>query len=271
MWTRKELKSRAREALKRYYWMAVLVCFLGGLLGSSDIGGGYGTAAVSGATEKSTVSQYQTAAYMADDLVLEVEEIPMSQSHHEAFNRAAMTILFGVLGLVVVVVSALVFFVGNVVRVGMCRYFMESRWRKASAGVDRLFFAFRGGRYWNVVKTMFLQNLFVMLWTFVFIIPGLVKAYQYYMVPYILAENPDMNWREVLDLSRDMMREQKWSVFVLDLSFMGWEILGSLLCGIGMLFVTPYIEATFAELYGVLRTGAEPGLLKGFEAEPENC
>ncbi len=257
-----------------------MVCFLGGLLGSATIGGGYGSTVVSGAAENRAASQVLTAESVPGVIVEEgefvpdtdaMEELELSQGNRETFSRMVMMVLFGAVGVIFFIVMAFLFFVSNMVRVGMCRYFMESRQRQASAGADRLFFAFRGGRYWNVVKTMFMRDLFVLLWTFVFIIPGLVKAYQYAMTPYILSENPDMNWREVLDLSRDMMKQQKWSVFVLDLSFMGWEILGSLLCGIGMLFLAPYIEATYAELYGVLRTGAEPGLLKGFETEPENC
>ena len=68
------------------------------------------------------------------------------------------------------------------------------------------------------------------------------------MVPYILAENPDMKTMEVLRLSKEMMDGQKWNAFVLGLSFLGWQLLGTLLCGIGTFFVQPYVDATFAEL-----------------------
>ena len=62
-----------------------------------------------------------------------------------------------------------------------------------------------------------------------------------------------------------MMEGNKFRVFVLELSFIGWLILGTLLCGVGTIFVAPYIEATKAELYAVLRCGAQPAGLKGFE------
>lgn len=91
--------------------------------------------------------------------------------------------------------------------------------------------------------------------------------YCYLMVPYILAENPDMKTMEVLRLSKEMMDGQKWNAFVLGLSFLGWQLLGTLLCGIGTFFVQPYVDATFAELYAVLR-GPYSGRLNGFGGEP---
>ena len=87
------------------------------------------------------------------------------------------------------------------------------------------------------------------------------------MVPYILAENPDMKAREALRLSKEMMDGQKWNAFVLGLSFIGWQLLGTLLYGIGTFFVQPYVDATFAELYAVLR-GPYSGRLNGFGGEP---
>ena len=81
---------------------------------------------------------------------------------------------------------------GNVVEVGCCRYFMESRASGQSAGLGRLFWCFERGKYLNVVKVMFLKNLFIFLWTLVLIIPGIIKTYEYAMVPYILSENPNI-------------------------------------------------------------------------------
>ena len=57
-----------------------------------------------------------------------------------------------------------------------------------------------------------------------------------------------MKTMEVLRLSKEMMDGQKWNAFVLGLSFLGWQLLGTLLCGIGTFFVQPYVDATFAEL-----------------------
>ena len=69
------------------------------------------------------------------------------------------------------------------------------------------------------------------------------------MTDYIIAENPEMNWKECLEKSTKMMKSIRFKTFVLKLSFIGWMLLGIMLCGIGTFFVRPYIEATIAQLY----------------------
>ncbi len=84
-------------------------------------------------------------------------------------------------------------------------------------------------------------------------IPVIVKTYSYRMTPWILADNPAIGYRRALKLSMQLTAGQKWRIFVLDLSFIGWAILGILACGIGILFAIPYFNATYAELYAVIR------------------
>lgn len=241
MWTRAELKGRAKERLRVYYWMAFLVSLIVGFLGFEG--------SVSG----------NSANFMAK----------LNESGEMTPERAR--ILLGVL-MVTLAVQAIVFvvllilkiFVGNPVVVGGKRFYMESRAVQRSAGVGKVFHVFGCGYYVNVVKTMFLRDLFVSLWTLLLVVPGIIKAYEYYMVPYILAENPDMNYKEVLNMSKEMMRGNKWDTFVLELSFFGWMLLGLVCCCIGVLFVVPYMEATFAELYGTLRSHEGYRGLRGF-------
>lgn len=145
-------------------------------------------------------------------------------------------------------------FVSNPVTVGKCRYFMESR--VGNAPFSSLFSAFGGPAYRNVVKVMFMKNLFIFLWSLLFVIPGIYKAYQYRMVDYLMAENPYMTYQRALELSRQMTDGEKFNIFILELSFFGWLFLVALACGIGVFFVNPYIEATFAELYAALRAKA---------------
>ena len=76
------------------------------------------------------------------------------------------------------------------------------------------------------------------------------------MVPYILAENPGMGSGRAIQISNEMTMGEKWDIFVLDLSFIGWYILGSLALGVGVFFVQPYYDATNAELYMKLREKA---------------
>ena len=86
------------------------------------------------------------------------------------------------------------------------------------------------------------------------VVPGIIKHYEYRMIPYILAENPTMPREEAFQISRRMMMGQKMDVFVLDLSFIGWTLLG--ICTVGILlvfYVEPYIYLTHAELYHALK------------------
>ena len=104
---------------------------------------------------------------------------------------------------------------------------------------------------------MFLRDLFTALWSLLFIVPGIIKHYEYLMVPYIIAENPGMPREEAFLISNKMMMGQKWEAFVLDLSFIGWGILTVMTGGIvGVFYAEPYRQATFAELYSFNRAMA---------------
>ena len=198
---------------------------------------------------------------------------------------------------VIVIISILLsIFVQPLFEVGRNRFYLESRVTGQSAGIGKLFWGFSNG-YLKIVGTQFLRTLITESIVIVFLLMGFLVVlfngsdwvgsvlmavmfgvligtcvsvyfqYCYLMVPYILAENPDMRAMEVLRLSKEMMDGQKWNAFVLGLSFLGWQILGTMLCGIGTFFVQPYIDATFAELYAVLR-GPYSGQLNGFGGEP---
>ena len=91
------------------------------------------------------------------------------------------------------------------------------------------------------------MNLKILLWLFLFIVPGFIKAYEYSMIPYLLAENPNITTDEAFSLSKQMTTGQKMDLFVLDLSFLGWIILGLLCFGIGVLFVKRYAVAAFTD------------------------
>ena len=94
-----------------------------------------------------------------------------------------------------------------------------------------------------------LSTLFVFLWSLLFIIPGIVKAYSYSMAYFIKVDHPEYTPTQALDESKRIMDGNKMKLFMLDLSFIGWLILGSLTFGIGTLWVTPYMKAAHAEFY----------------------
>ncbi|MBO6019888.1 MAG: DUF975 family protein [Clostridia bacterium] len=100
-----------------------------------------------------------------------------------------------------------------------------------------------------------LQYIFIFLWSLLFIIPGIVKMYSYSMSYYLAINHPDWDWKQCIDESRRIMDGNKWKLFVLDLSFIGWYIVGMLACGIGVLWVYPYNEAARAEFYQELTGG----------------
>ncbi len=231
MTTRKELKRKALDGLGGYYWTGFLVCVIAMLLG----GAGGAKNPLSGLTGSMGSSG--------------VEEIAGSSEPTSSMALVILGVLVTVLGTMWLVGILWSSFVGNVIQVGCCRYFVESQEIGRSAGLGQVFSGFGGGNYLNVVKVMFMRGLFQMLWTFLLIIPGIIKSYDYYLVPYLLAETPELSYREALRISTEMMFGHRWRLFVLELSFIGWNILGSLLCGIGVLFVRPYESATFAEFY----------------------
>ena len=154
--------------------------------------------------------------------------------------------------------------VSNVIQVGKCRYFLKKTAGICETGPGEMFSAFSEA-YWNQVLVMFQQQLYIFLWTLLLVIPGIIKSYEYYMVPYLLAENPHLTGAEARELSSRMTEGSKWDIFVLELSFIGWDILGILLFGIGRIFVAPYKEAVYAELYHKMSEGSGKGMNYGIQ------
>lgn len=99
-----------------------------------------------------------------------------------------------------------------------------------------------------------MTGIFTFLWSMLFVIPGIVKMYSYSMAYYVKLDHPEYGWKACIDESRRMMNGHKLEKFVLDLSFIGWIIVGSLCLGIGTLWVTPYMAATDAYFYEYVRT-----------------
>lgn len=100
-----------------------------------------------------------------------------------------------------------------------------------------------------------MTTIFTALWSLLFIIPGIVKAYSYSMAYYLKADHPEWNWKSCINESRAMMNGHKMDLFLLDLSFIGWYIVGALCLGIGTLWVESYHSATRAQFYNGLAAG----------------
>ena len=143
-------------------------------------------------------------------------------------------------------------FVSKVLEVGQARFFLENR-KYVDTKTNKLFLPYRLGKTKHVAYTMFLKNLYTILWSLT-IVGGPIKYYSYYLVPYILAENPNMKTKDVLKLSQSMMNGYKWEIFKLDLSFIGYYFLGIITFNISnLVFANPYINSTKAETYMLIR------------------
>lgn len=283
MWTRKDLKERAKAALSRNYWKAVLVSLvlilLGGISPATAAGGSSGnhdeqenegmetTTIIIENEDAAVFGNAGTTAYTftaAKEVVDEMDEL-LDESHQKlsevdsvalvTFSIVFLAIVITIIVVIITFVILLDVFLGNPLCVGAQRFMLKSV--EGTGNIAELGFAFDHS-YKNAVKTTFIRDLHIFLWMLLFLIPGIYKKYQYYMVDYILAENPDMPYKEVLERSKKMMEGQKWNAFVLDLSFILWHMLGIVTCGLSEIFyVRPYIYLTRASLYTTLRTAAE--------------
>ena len=99
----------------------------------------------------------------------------------------------------------------------------------------------------------FLRSLYTVLWSCLFVIPGIVKSLSYAMTPYILAENPNFTATQAIDRSKAMMDGHKMDLFILWLTFIGWDMLSALTLRVGDLFLVPYKSAAGAAFYRQLQ------------------
>ena len=165
------------------------------------------------------------------------------------FNVGMITgLLAGITTVVILIVLVAKVFVGNLLKMGGYRFFILNQ--TAQPGIGTLLDGFRSGHYVNIVLTMFLRDLFTALWSLLLVVPGIVKHYEYLMVPYIIAENPAMDYKEAFQISKQMMDGEKMEAFIMDLSFLGWYLLSAVTCGLlAIFYVNPYVQASFAEMY----------------------
>lgn len=220
MWNRAELKMRGNMAFKKNYVSAVVVALLMGIFGT-----------VSGESSARRVSE-NSDIYSGN-----------------LFNVGMITgLLAGIATVVILIVLVAKVFVGNLLKMGGYRFFILNQ--TAQPGIGTLLDGFRSGHYVNIVLTIFLRDLFTALWSLLLVVPGIVKHYEYLMVPYIIAENPAMDYKEAFQISKQMMDGEKMEAFIMDLSFLGWYLLSAVTCGLlAIFYVNPYVQASFAEMY----------------------
>ena len=225
MWNRSELKSNAKLALKANYWKAVLV----GLILSFILGSG-STAA-------------QNSARSSTDGLTDIDPVMVF---------TVIGIILAAVFVAMVISILLSIFIWNPLEVGCQKFFINLS--RVLAYIRKFPHLINYSSAAHIGMIMFLRGLFTGLWMLLFIIPGIVKSYEYMMIPYLLAEHPEMTRQEAFAESKQMMDGNKWDAFVLDLSFIGWTLLGVCTFGILLVFyVEPYIYLTRAELYHALK------------------
>ncbi len=264
MWTREELKSRAKMTLRQNYWRMVLVGFIMFLV-TGGFSGGSNSARkkMDNRNTGNSISSDSLMPFSGNDygsrsgqeMEDRVQNYLNSASREDIARVGLFAAVFSGLLLVFLVVTLLVrYFVLNVLVAGGQYFFNHSLAEETSLG--ELLHGFQNG-YLHVVKTLFLRDLYTGLWTLLFIIPGIVKSYEYRMVPYLVTDHPEMTTQQIFQESKRLMDGQKWNAFVLDLSFFGWMLLSVITVGIVLIFwAFPYIWLTNAALYRKL-SGAD--------------
>ncbi len=176
-------------------------------------------------------------------------------------DSLAIVILIG-LGLLFIFM--IWFFIQNVFTVILRRIFLEARTYE-KVPFSRYMFLSHVKKWIHASFTLFLTYIYQTLWSLT-IIGGIIKHYSYFLVPYIVAEDPSIGANKAITLSRKMMKGHKWECFKIDLSFIGWIMLSGITLGLSSLFYSnAYQVATFSEYYVTLRKEAKEKGIEGSE------
>lgn len=280
MWSRKELKEKSKERMKLNYWKCVLVALIVLIVvdgvqitrkysandlplkpvNKIEISKEYDMNDLHDhdyATEHGYVNPFDSQSIKDHDFDSKEEALAYAKEARnlliDRFERVSPT-LIALSGTALLVFAAIGIciriFVVNVINVGGKQFFRKNLYEKADFG--ELGSAFQSN-YIETVKTMFFRDLYVFLWSLLFVIPGIIKMYEYRMVPYLCKAYPELTTEEILAKSKQMMNGQKWDAFVLDLSFIGWHILNVITFNIlGIFYVNPYVNQTYAALFDAL-------------------
>lgn len=284
MWKRKDLKDRAKKVVRKNYWTAIVVCFLIALLT-----GEFGTSIVGIWNSEDSMDPNYIINHEVDKTDLpenETQTFLSKENRQETLNEMQIKVLEAIeanlnsvtksqkyifkiwdavtsfqidqiqLGILLCIGAILAYaftvFIADPLIVGGKKYFLEAR-KGSNTKIGVIVEVFKKEHWLNVAIIMFLRNLYNALW-YLTIIGGVIKTYEYRMIPYILAENPQIKRKEAFKLSKQMMKGNKWKTFILDMSFLGWNFLSVLTFGLlSILYVNPYNAATIAELYIVLK------------------
>ena len=211
----KDFRALARDTLRGKWGVAVAVCLVASLLlGSLSL----------------------VTRLSSQDTLDVLEELELYQ----------MVALLTKLAAVSLICSVIIFVISGVVSFGLADFFI--RLVKGEPVEFRMLFG-HFHRIWQGICMNFMVSLFTFLWSLLFIIPGIIAVYRYAMVPYLMAEFPDLGVMDAIRESKRLMHGNKWRFFCLGISFIGWALLSAMTFGIGSLWLNPYMNAAQAAFY----------------------
>lgn len=281
MRSRKELKKNGKENLKKHYLIFLLLCLIAAFIGSEFINSLSiteikiavdNTQVLPNSFKRTVAGTVQKVENISSKVKNQKKLFASSRGVFASVINAAdsgslyLTIVYGIRSIagtsscvivISIIFSFLLYFlfwvlVVNTYRVILRRMFLEGRiYEKIS--LKNCLFLLRIQKWHKASLTMLKTSIYEILWTFT-IVGGVIKRYSYFLVPYIVAENPNIKSKDAINLSRTMMNGHKFECFILELSFIGWRILSILTIGLSNIFFTnAYFIATFCEYYTDLR------------------
>lgn len=214
----RNIRARARENLRDNWGLSLAVALVAAILGGLLVG------------------SYNIDINIDDDVFYELPPILIT--------------MFAGLASIASTLSLAQFILGGVVQLGYCRYLLDQHDRR-ELSFQTLFSQF--DRFGAGFTQAFLRGLYTFLWSLLFVIPGIIKHYSYAMTPFLMADYPEMTASQAINASKAMMDGYKGHLFMLELTFLGWELLNVLTLGIGSLWLNPYMNAAYAAFYRQLQ------------------
>ncbi len=252
----RDFRQKAREALRGHWGIAVGVGFLASLLGagttyvsnggSSNGGGNSGTTGSMGTGNDAVLSN--PGIFESGDWSLMDLDGLIPQEYQITFVAIMAAIAFLSFAFMI-----LHFVIGGAITLGYVKFNLNLVDGKPVA-VAQLFSEF--GRLWKGIGMQVQRFVYIFLWSLLFVIPGIYASYGYAMTPYILLEHPEMSANDAITASKEIMNGNRWRLFCLEISFLGWSFLVVLFTlGIGILWLYPYMQASFAAFYREVSRG----------------
>ena len=247
-----DFRAKARQGLRGCWGKAIGVGLLASLLGaatttvgSSSGSGSAGTTGTTSGVEAGLAGSESYMGLLGIDL-FNIDSITDLNGIIPKEFQVGFMILMSVLSFIAIVFLIIHFTIGGAVTLGYVKFNLNLVDHKPASLAD-LFSEFK--RFGAGFMMQLLRSAYIFLWSLLLVFPGIYAAYGYAMTPYILMENPEMSANDAITKSKELMHGNRWRLFCLEISFIGWSFAALFTLGIGYLALKPYMEASFAAFY----------------------